>query len=149
MSLLEWLGERRNPGPVGSLDLQEDEPHTRTPYARARGAVAATLLGVALYGLYDSATSVEHGLTMLAILAVYLGVAFTLEPRPDTSNMGWAGGVIDHPFRWSDDANRFLLFLRVLLFPGRFVTRGIRDGIRSFQPRRTVIWERGPRLPQS
>jgi hypothetical protein len=145
MSLLEWFGERRNPGPVGSLEIREDGPEAGDPLPRARGAVGAALLGVVLYALYDAATSIEHGLTLLAILAVYLGVASRLDPQPDSSNMGWAGGLIDHPFRWSDDANRFLLLLRVVLFPGRFITAGIRDGIRCFQPGRIVVRKRRPR----
>jgi len=49
-----------------------------------------------------------------------------VRPQPDYSNTGLFG-FIDHPFRWSDDANRFLVFVRVLLFPGRIAAAAIRD----------------------
>ncbi|WP_266213722.1 hypothetical protein [Paraliomyxa miuraensis] len=56
------------------------------------------------------------------ILLAYLLVAYFIRPRPDFDNIGWLGGLIDNPFRYSDDINRFLMFLMVVLLPGRFVS---------------------------
>lgn len=46
-----------------------------------------------------------------------------VHPYADTSNLGWLGGLVDDPFRWSDDWNRSMIFLKILLMPGRFVGR--------------------------
>ena len=75
-----------------------------------------------------------HGATdrMAVSLAViiYGLVAYLVTVRPRLDNVGWAGGLIDRPFRWSDDVNRTLVFIGVVLGPGRFVTGSIRDLVR-------------------
>lgn len=45
----------------------------------------------------------------------------------------WLGGLIDHPFRYSDDINRLLIFLSLLLLPGRMVAMGLIDFARAFR----------------
>ena len=84
MSIFEWLFERRNPGPIGDLDVG------RPP----RGGA-------------DRVAS------------------YFLHPEPDYSNLGWFGGLIDNPFRYSDDLNRGLAFLFTFLWPGRFVANAL------------------------
>ena len=63
----------------------------------------------------------------------YCLLGFFLRPEPDTSNMGWLGGLIDNPFRYSDDINRFLLFLKIFLVPGCFFAESVADGIQLFR----------------
>jgi hypothetical protein len=46
-------------------------------------------------------------------------------------NLGWFGGRMDNPFRYSDDINRFMLFLKVLFIPGRLLGIGITDLIKA------------------
>ncbi len=65
------------------------------------------------------------GLLLFGITRAYLLIAYFVLPEPDYGNMGWFGGLMDNPFRISDDLNRFLFFLRVLLIPGRFMARSI------------------------
>ena len=67
-------------------------------------------------------TAIAAGLTLL-----YLVIAYLVHPQPDTSNIGWLGGLMDHPFRYSDDINRFLIFLVIALWPGRFVSESLVD----------------------
>ena len=79
-----------------------------------------------------------------------LFVAYFVNPKPDPSNVGWAGGLIDHPFRWSDDQNRMLLALNVVLLPGRLAVAGVRDVVRLAEQRleirrgrqKKVVWVR-------
>lgn len=149
MSLLEWFLESRNRGARGSLDAETPEPSTaRTSLLLLRGLVGVSLISGGVY-LALGAARPSSG---LGVLAAYLLVAYFVRPRPDTTNIGWAGGLIDHPFRWSDDFNRGLLFLRVLLWPGRFAVSATRDmlGLIGSRPRRLeppkrgeqVVWER-------
>lgn len=63
----------------------------------------------------------------VGLSAAYLVAAYLLRPSPDYSNIGFLGGLIDHPFRYSDDINRFLMFLLAFLWPGRFVATAIMD----------------------
>lgn len=130
MNLLEWLGESYNPGPVGQVEVG----------GRGRGGrprsgvlvcfgVAALLLGFWIYlvlGFWEIRSAAGLGWIALAT-GVYLLAGYTVHPTPDYSNVGWLGGLFDHPFRYSDDINRFLIFLTVLLWPGRFVSESLVD----------------------
>ena len=40
---------------------------------------------------------------------------------------------MDNPFRITDDLNRFLLFLKIALIPGRLIGIGLVDFIRAFR----------------
>lgn len=60
-------------------------------------------------------------LKFLLGFAVYLLLSYFIHPCPATRNMGWMGGVMDNPFRFSDDVNRFLLFFQAFLFPGKIM----------------------------
>ncbi len=131
MSFLEWFGESYNPGPSGSLDFR-----TGKRPDRPRGEVLLRFLAsVALLAAFvffcaqgggDRFDIKIFGFSLL-LLTVYLVVAYVSRPEPDTSNMGWAGGLIDDPFRYSDDWNRFLFFLRIAFLPGRFMAESIVD----------------------
>jgi hypothetical protein len=147
--LLEWLFERKNRGAVGTVEVQAPET---TP----RGGVVTTIHGLVGLAIIGGgiwlALQGTRPLLMLAGAAIYLLFAHFIHPRPNRENLGWAGGLIDHPLRWSDDQNRMLLFLQVALFPGRFATAGVRDLFRHVvaarsQPKLTkgVVWERRDR----
>lgn len=125
MGLLEYLFERKNPGNVG--DIERNKPPVEpTEPAEILLIIIKLIISVALiYGLFYVTVlqnfSVGNTLIFLVILSIYCIVSYNFVPRPDTSNMGLLGGLIDHPFRYTDDANRFLLFLFIILYPGRFI----------------------------
>lgn len=130
MSLFEWIMEPYNPGPIGSLDF---EPRERSDRSRAAVlttfTISAAVLGGALIGMsrlgwvFDGRSlAIATGLTGLYLIAGYF-----IRPSPDTSNLGWCGGLIDNPFRYSDDFNRILLFLWLALLPGRFLSESLLD----------------------
>lgn len=134
MSMLEWIGESVSPGPTGSIELGGE-----TRPSRASGlqvlfqlALAGLLVGGALWLVFGpiGVERTSHNLTVaLVITFSYLGIAWLIRPRPDMSNLGWGGGLIDDPFRYSDDLNRNLLFFSLLLMPGRFVAECLVDAI--------------------
>lgn len=124
MSLFEWFFESYNPGPTGRI---------RTAFDKRRGkplkriwVILIILGGQALFWGAIYAYLQQNGwnnfLYFLIGVFIYLILAFWLEPEPDNRNVGWLGGLMDNPFRISDDFNRFLYFLIVLLLPGKLVS---------------------------
>ena len=100
----------------------------------ARGVVAGALLAGAIY----FAARREHPTLAIGGLFFYLVVAPFVRVRPDYRNVGLVGGLIDHPFRWSDNVNRGLIFAQVVLMPGRFVIGGLRDAVAAWRMRREL-----------
>jgi hypothetical protein len=55
-------------------------------------------------------------------LAIYLGVALLIRPSVDRENLGLFGSpFLDNPFSFEDDWNRAMLWLTIMLLPGRIV----------------------------
>ena len=128
--LLEWLGERINPGSVGRIDVHENE-RTRSRWSViVLGVVALIVAVLPLYFFYRYGSSGRGQWAeiffIFSIEIMYLGLAYWLKPEPDTRNLGWFGWM-DNPFRISDDYNRFLFVFAALLLPGRLVSIGIVD----------------------
>jgi hypothetical protein len=128
VGLLEWLGESFTPGPIGKVEFEGPVAHSGTRGAAlGRGALGLVMLVAVLVGLRLAFPSREAGAVILRSVGIYLLISFFVRARPDRSNVGGFGGFLDHPFRYSDDINRSLMFLAVLMAPGRFVTGSIRD----------------------
>ena len=125
MGLLEYLLEHRNPGRIGSVDVEPPEPSGS--YLVLRGLVAAAGIAAWTWFLWSQSTTVQGLLLAAAASLAYLFTAFWLRPSPDVSNLGLWGTMIDHPFRFSDDVNRMLMFLHVFLWPGRFIAATVID----------------------
>jgi hypothetical protein len=129
MSLFEWLAESYNPGPIGGVEIGGRSRE------RARWAVvvcfvlAAALLTAWAYVVLFvwQVRSWEWLVINAGAVLVYLLLGYFVHPAPDTENLGMLGGMFDHPFRYSDDLNRQLLFLMVVLWPGRFIAESIVD----------------------
>ena len=61
------------------------------------------------------------------VLLLYITVAFLVRPRYNSDNMGWFGGLANDPFQYSDNINRFLFQLHMVLGPGRFAAETLLD----------------------
>ncbi len=133
MSLFEWLGESFNPGSVGAFHVRARERRKRRRIDVLGCLVLSCfLIGIwicAIWGVFEVQSL--KGLTIAAggTLA-YLIIAYFVHPQPDAENMGWFGGLWDHPFRISDDINRSLVVLLIVLWPGRFIAESIVDSTR-------------------
>lgn len=66
-------------------------------------------------------------LATIGSLLIYIGIAFFFRPEANTDNMGWGGGFGNDPFQYSDNINRFLFKLHMLLGPGRFAAETMLD----------------------
>jgi hypothetical protein len=104
----------------------EDYP----PRPQPNGGVVTVsfLISLALLaGVYYGAWRLLGGLTghqlmvTTIVLLTYLGAAYAIRPEPDTADLGWFGGMMDNPFSFTDDYNRFLLWVKILLLPGLFI----------------------------
>ncbi len=114
-------------GPDDAVEVYDPLPPSRRPrgLAIAHGAISlAVILGVPLYMLITGATLLSAAIG-LGVMALYTLLGYFLRPPVDTNNLGWAGGLINNPFRFSDNVNRMMLFLRVALWPGGVLGRGL------------------------
>lgn len=155
MSILEWFGELFDPGPRGTIEVEAD----LRPSGATGGQVllqlgfAAAMVGGGLwlaFGPLGVPRTHENIRLAAGGIALYLLLGFILRPRPDRSNMGWSGTWLDDPFRASDDWNRSLSLLGLLLLPGRFVAECLVDaavfpfrGAGTPRPRRATTQPRG------
>ena len=133
MSLFEWLFESPNPRPDESMGPQTSRTKNQPPILIILYLLLAiSALGIPFY-LANFPTNWQQNWGLyLGIWSgeiIYLILGFFVQPEPDTEDMGWFGGLINNPFRITDNFNRFLLFLKLLLLPGRLVAQAIMNFI--------------------
>jgi ribosomal protein L37E len=96
-------------------------------------SLAAIVVGVA-YWLVFSLAKAEHSrdniLIFAAVMAAYGLVGYLFRPAVDTGNLGWFGGLMNNPFRISDNVERFKLKLLILFYPGRPIGGAIVETVR-------------------
>lgn len=128
MSLFEWLGEYYNPKNIGEI-IKETPPKKNKPkYKIYIHFVISILLIIGYYYLWlnnDTTFNFKKIIIISILLIVYLLIAYNYKIRPDYNNIGLFGTPIDHPFRFSDDINRFYIFSELFLLPGRYITSSI------------------------
>ena len=116
MNLFERLFKPRNPGsqpPIVIILFM---------------ILALTALGIPFYLAEFPQNWQQNWVQYLGILGgeiIYIVIGFFFRPQPDTSNIGWADGWIDNPFRISDNFNRIIALIKILLLPGRLIARAI------------------------
>lgn len=137
MGLLEWIGESANPGPIRSVNFGGRHRDHRPRWSiLVCFLIALGLVGLTVWILYAGLQlrTWTHWSIAAGIGLTYLCLAYFIHPQPDASNIGWAGGLFDHPFRYSDDVNRHLLFFLIFLFPGRFISESLIDSVLLLSP---------------
>jgi hypothetical protein len=124
MSIFEWLGEMFDPGPVGTVD--GPGPVFGGMKKILVGIFSAGGLALFIMAIWWIATTPDiTAWKWYLSFSIYLAFSWAVTPRPDNRNLGWFGGFMDHPFRFSDDLNRMLVFAYILLFPGKLMVAGI------------------------
>ena len=71
-------------------------------------------------------------IVIAVLVSLYTVAGYYIRPEPDTDNLGWFGGLMNDPFQYKDNINRQLLFLMVLLLPGRALAEGVIAITRAF-----------------
>ncbi len=127
MSLLEWSLEPANRGPIGKVEINPPEPNDGEPPRKWLVWVAVVIgllcLGIGLYGVfYDlPAEGAKLVLFKLGSLALYVVISHFVTVTPNYTNVGWVRGLLDNPFRISDDYNRRLIVMQAILLPGKLI----------------------------
>ncbi|MGZ3950463.1 MAG: hypothetical protein ACXVBZ_03665 [Flavisolibacter sp.] len=120
MGLFEWLGDAFNPGPVGDVDAGGQPLFEKS--IKKGWAVFFMIIGFGVFGFFVWLILKSNSIYPSILLFIfYLLLAYFLTPRPDTSNVGFAGGLVNDPFRISDDANRLAVFFYLFLLPGKLI----------------------------
>ena len=95
--------------------------------------VTAGIIGGEIYLLRTcmSDLTIKGWAVAVTLTVGYVFAGGVLRPNPDTSDLGWFGGAVDNPFSFSDDRNRFLLGLQIVLLPGRLMSWSIVSAVRT------------------
>jgi hypothetical protein len=116
---------------IGTVEVGEDLAHFRSRGEVLRDFVVALLVSLALLAAIAWWAWPDPAAVALRLVAAvaYGTFAFVVRFRPNHDHLGAGGGLLDHPFRYSDDVNRGLLGLAVLFAPGRFLATGLVHGM--------------------
>ena len=143
MGWLEWLGESWDPQSPGAVTFggpgdDEDNDGPSVPGLVIRFGIAVGALATVYYLLFAYLLPLTWQAVCItsAVVFAYLLIARFVRPEPEMDNLGWLGGLVDDPFHYSDDINRFLLFLLIVLAPGRLIARWLAGGLRLVLRRR-------------
>lgn len=126
MSLFELIGELINPGPIGEIDFRDTGKTDHEKFIPVRFVISLIML-IAIEYLFLHQPSHYNNpgyiLRVNAVLLVYLLISRQIRVRPDTKNLGWIPFLINNPFRISDNINRFLFVVNVLVMPGKYIAK--------------------------
>ncbi len=130
MSFLEFWGERVDPGNVGTVAVgQEHEACQCRPLVWAR--FVFVLIGLPVFWFfavpYVPLPLWQAWAAVVGGTLIYVALGYLIDPQPSMDNIGVAGGMFDHEWRYSDNLNRALLGAKVFLGPGRFVAESLSD----------------------
>lgn len=100
--------------------------------------ILKTILSIAIvimlyYLIFGISFHIKELLLFIVIMIVYSVAGYFIIPRPDYSNVGWLGGLINNPFRISDNINRMLVFILIILMPGRLISTTVLSWIVLFK----------------
>ena len=128
MGIFEIIGELIHPGPVGKIDFNDKEHKVRQKFIPLRFAISMIIIGIFEYLLLFKTgyySDLNHILKVNSFLIIYLLIAHFIRIKPDYDNLGWVPFLINNPFRFSDNINRFLVILNVLFMPGKYISKSI------------------------
>ncbi len=132
LDIIQWLGEAINPGPSGTIELHRPQRKRRKRIIAIIRLALAILLLVIWVGLLVPDIAKGNTYTKNWILLgtlIYLALGYFVHPKPEYQNLGLFWGLIDNPFRISDNWNRWLVSLEVVLMPGCFVAVSLVESV--------------------
>ena len=100
----------------------------------ARNFLGIVCCELALKWVFDGhpARHVRQLIFKLGGLILYVLTSHKLTAKPDYSNVSWLGGLLDDPFRSSDNINCWLVYIQLLL-PGKLTAYSLVMGWFFFQ----------------
>jgi hypothetical protein len=128
MGIFEIIGELISPGPIGKMDFKDKDYEVRQKFIPIRFVISLIIIGIIEY-LFVFQTEYfddfSYILKVNAFLVIYLLISSIIRIRPDYDNLGWVPFLINNPFRFSDNINRFLVILNILFMPGKYISKSI------------------------
>ncbi len=122
--MFEFIGEFLNPGSIGTIDISKAErENINMPILLVRTGISLGVIGLCFIAFVGGFSNIMSVLIFIGAMTGYCFIGFLVEPKPDYSNIGWLGGLMDHPFRISDDINRMMIFFMIVLWPGKMIAR--------------------------
>ena len=141
MGLFEWLGESYFPGNVGTIKRGR-KPRKNVPRYLVLINIVLSLgifIGLYIYILSKGTEPTIKNVSIYVISFVVYGIlGRQYKPEPDYNNIGIGGVPIDHPFKISDDINRLLVILKILLWPGHYMSRSVIEFYHLVKKRRSM-----------
>ncbi|MGI6124808.1 MAG: hypothetical protein ACOYIG_11615 [Acetivibrionales bacterium] len=126
MGLFEFFGEHVNPGNVGHTEKIDPDQLNKDKVILILKSIVSVAIVIGAYILiFGWKFQLKGFLIYTGTVFAYCIVSYWIVPKPDYSNIGWLGGLMDHPFRYSDDLNRMLIFFLIILYPGRLISTTI------------------------
>lgn len=125
MGLWEFIGEAIRPGKVGTFTIKKGKEEKRIGRLIVKTILSTAMVALLYYLIFGISFHLKGGLEFAAALLLYSAVGYFILPEPEYSNVGWFGGFMNNPFKLSDNANRFLVFLVIILMPGRLISTTI------------------------
>ena len=131
MKLMEIIRRLFSPKPIGTISFKGMEEKMQAKYIPGRFAIALLIIGGLEYFFYTLSEGGNLYFLVKAnlILLVYILLAAIIRIKPNFDNLGWVPFMVNDPFRISDNFNRFLVFLLILMLPGKFLFHAISDFI--------------------
>ncbi|MCC9609279.1 hypothetical protein LOC68_06020 [Blastopirellula sp. JC732] len=119
-------------GDYGSIEVNTTYvPQRNIAVVMFKSIVSLAMLGGVGYWMFTWRILPQDIPSKLAIIVgvelMYVALAFFIVPRPNYDNMGYLGGWINNPWKYSDDYNRGLRDWNVILGPGRFISTTLLD----------------------
>lgn len=129
----EYAHEHASRDEVGTIEINDQYVTLRKPAwlvllkLLGLGVMVAVAVGIAYPSLRQVLPAGQSAAVIAGVILIYSGLAFFFRPEPNTDNLGYCGGSVNDPTKISDDLNRGLLDLHVLLGPGRFASETLLD----------------------
>ena len=118
-----------NSAEVGGFELASEVNERKSAsivFVKVASSVGIVgLLSWVFFTQFEVPVTLVSATSFAGLMLVYLGIAWLVRPQPNYNNMGWAGGLINTPFKLSDDLNRMLMQLKIVFWPGRWVTQSL------------------------
>ncbi len=127
MGIFEIIGELINPGSIGKLGFNDNENHVRQKFIPIRFIISMVIIGIIEYLFLSELNYLDFSyiLKINVFLIIYLLISYIINIKPEYGNLGWVPFLINNPFRFSDNINRFLLILKILFMPGKYISRSV------------------------
>ena len=129
----EYTHEHASRDAVGTIEINDQYVTRRKPAwlvllkLTGLAVMVAVAVGLAYPSLRQMLPPLQSAAVIAGVILIYSGVAFFFRPEPNTDNLGYCGGGMNDPTKISDDINRGLRDLHMLLGPGRFASETLLD----------------------